>query len=69
MIIKEGQAAVCRDDLAARKIEKRHMRNNTEEFKTCEQFLKNPSVFRKQDNERVYQNKKIYIDDNNSRVP
>ena len=67
MIIKEGQAAVCAESLAARRVDKRHQRNNTEEYAEAGKYFQ--EVLRNRDLQRVHQNKKIYIDDHGNPVP
>ena len=67
MIIKEGQVAVCAESLAARRVDKRHQRNNTEEYAEAAKYWQ--EVIRNRDSQRTRQNKKIYIDDNGHPVP
>ena len=49
MILKEGQAAVCAESLAARRVDKRHRRNNTEEYAEAAKYVRRQEVVRNRD--------------------
>ena len=67
MILKEGEASVCRDSVAVRKVTKSHQKHKNKELQHFQKFR--PDVIRKLDEKRVTQNKKLYLDEEYNLVP
>ena len=71
MIIHKGQALVCKDNLAVRKLSKEHAKNHNldKDFPQLEKWHRRPEIFHASNKKRVYQNKRIFVDDDNNRIP
>ena len=71
MIIKTGQAVICKEQISMKKLSKKdqHTANIDKDFPELEKWLKRPQVFHESDKKRVYQNKRLFIDDKGNRIP
>lgn len=56
MIVHKGQALVCKDNLAVRKLSKEHQKNHNldKDFPQIEKWHRRPEVFHASNKRRVY---------------
>ena len=71
MIIRRGQCIVCTEKMGMRRVDKKHFKNNDNDWNTQEVtgfWLSQPKEMREYSKHRIYQNKLEHIDDNNKKI-
>ena len=63
-IIREGYAMCVADKLSVRRVSKRGQKNVEDEGRSSEFLQNRPDVLKRTDSRRLFQNKRIYFDDN-----